>query len=307
MTMSFYTETGPRADLAALDVNLPEGYIGTAMYPVVPVTEKAGSVAYATVKADSTAQTGRVAGAAPTATQIANSATTWSAAEIIDRAAITPDEVKQMGGIDKADAVGAKWAMRQVLKARELLIAAKILGTADDSFDPAKLRTDMQTARQALRLYPGRTVLAASTYVLNAMVQNIAATATIGDAFARIVTGVNAAEAAMGLSFEAWKRGLAMFLGVDDVLAGDDAVWNSSTYAGKFAIVKVDNTNDPLSHKYMPVIGKTFTFLPDGGSGWEVQSVGDRTLINNFYDAKQWVNVVELNAAAVYVFDGVTA
>lgn len=305
--MDFYTETGERPELAALEVNLPEGYIGEKLYPVVTVSEKAGSVAYATVTADATAQTGRVAGAAPTATQIANSATTWSCAEIIDRAAITPDEVKQMGGIEKADAVGAKWAMRQVLKARELLICAKILGTADDSFDAAKLRTDMQTARQALRLYPGRTVLAASTYVLNAMVQNIAGTAVIGDAFARIVTGVNSAEAAMGLSFEAWKRGLAMFLGVDEVLAGDDAIWNSSTYAGKFAIVKVDATGDPLSHKYIPVIGKTFTFLPDGGTGWEVQSVGDRTLLNNFFDAKQWVNVVELNAAAVYVFDGVTA
>jgi hypothetical protein len=305
--MSYYTETGARPDLASLEVNLPEGYIGTKIYPVVPVMEKAGSVAYATVKADSTAQTGRVAGAAPNVTQIANSATTWAAVEVIDRAGITPDEAKQMGGIAKADEVGAKWAMRQVLALREGLIAAKVLGTADDTFDAAKLRTDMQTARHSLRLYPGRTVLAASSFVLNAMVQNIAAEAGIGDAFARIVTGVNAAEAAMGLSFEAWKRGLAMFLGVDDVLAGDDAIWNAGTYAGKFAIVKVDNTNDPLSHKYMPVIGKTFTFLPDGTSGWEVQSVADRTLLNNFYDAKQWLNVVELNAGAVYVFDGVSA
>ena len=306
--MDFYTETSERPDLAALEVNLPEGYIGTKIYPVVNVAEKAGSVAYATVTADATAETGRVAGAAPLVTQVANSATTWACTEIIKRAGVTPDEVKQMGGIEKADAVGAKWSMRQVLKARELLIAAKVLGTADDTFDAAKLRTDMQTARQALRLYPGRTVLAASTFTVNAMVQNIAAQAGVGAAFARIVTGVNAAEAAMGLSFEAWKRGLAMFLGVDDVLAGDDDIWNSGTYAGKFAIAKVDATNDPLSHKYIPVIGKAFTFLPDGGgNGWEVQSIGDRTLINNFYDAKLWVNVVELNAGAVYVFDGVQA
>jgi hypothetical protein len=305
--MSFYTETGARADLAALEVNLPEGYIGTKIYPVVPVMEKAGTLAYATVTADTTAQTGRVAGAAPSVTQIANSATTWAAVEVIDRAGITPDEAKQMGGIEKADKIGAGWAMRQVLKLREGLIAAKVLGTADDTFDAAKIRTDMQTARQALRLYPGKTSLVASSYVLNAMVQNIAATDDIGNAFARIVTGVNSAEAAMGLSFEAWKRGLAMFLGVDEVLSGDDSIWNAGTYAGKFAIVKTDATNDPLSHKYIPVIGKTFTFLPDGTNGWEVQSVGDRTLINNFYDAKQWVNVVELNAGAVYVFEGVSA
>ena len=305
--MSFYTETAARDDLATIEVNLPEGYIGTKMMPVTPVAEKAGSVAYATVTADTTAQTGRVAGAAPTPTQISNSATTWSCAEVIDRAAITPDEVKQMGGIEKADQIGARWAMRQVLALREGQIADVILGTADDTFDPAKLRTDVQTARQALRLYPGRIVLAAASYTLNAMVQNIASTAVIGDAFARIVTGANAAEAAMGLSFEAWKRGLALYLGVDDVLAGDDAVWNAGARAGKFSLVKVDNTNDPLSHKYIPVLGKTFTFIPSGGNGWEVQSVGDRTLINNFYDAKLWIDVETLNAAAVYTFSGVTA
>lgn len=305
--MSYYTQTDQRPDLATIEVNPPEGYIGTRLMPVTPVSEKAGSVAYATVKADSTAQTGRVAGEAPSVTQISNSATTWAAVEVIDRAGVTPDEVKQMGGIEKADQIGARWAMRQVLALREGLIADVILGTADDTFDAAKLRTDVQTARQTLRLYPGRTVLAASTYVLNAMVQNIAATAVIGDAFARIVTGVNAAEAAMGLSFEAWKRGLAMFLGVDEVLAGDDAVWNAGTRAGKFSLVKVDSTGDPLSHKYIPVLGKTFTFIPDGGNGWEVQSVGDRTLINNFYDAKLWIDVVTLNAAAVYTFDGVAS
>ena len=306
--MDFYTQTAERPDLAALAVNLPEGYIGTQIYPVTPVSEKAGSAAYATVTAAVTAQTGRVAGAIPTITQISNSATTWAATEIISRAGITPDEVKQMGSIEKADEVGAKWAMRQVLAARELLIVAKVLGTADDTFDAAKLRTDMQVARQALRLYPGRTALVASTTVLTAMVQNIAAETGIGDAFARIVTGVNASEAAMGLSFEAWKRGLAMFLGVDDVLAGDDATWNAGTAAGKFAICKLDNSGDAMSHKFMPIIGKCFTFIPDASlAGWEVQSVGDRTLLNNFYDAKIWANVVELNSGAVYVFDGVSA
>jgi hypothetical protein len=306
--MDFYTEEGDRSGLQnEIEVNPPEGYIGTVMMPVTPVTEKAGSMAYATVTADSTAQTGRVAGSAPNPTQISNSAHAWACTEIIDRAAITPDEAKQIGSMEAADKIGFRWAMRQVLAAREALIAAVVLGTADDTFDAAKVRTDVQTAKQTLRRYPGRIVLAASTYTLNAMVQNIAAQSGIGDAFARIVTGVNAAEAAMGLSFEAWKRGLAMFLGVDDVLAGDDAVWNAGTCAGKFSLVKVDNTNDPLSHKYIPVLGKTITFLPQNSKGWELSGVADRTLINNFYDAKMWIDVETYNAAAVYTFDGVSA
>lgn len=306
--MSFYTEEGDRSALQnEIEVNQPEGYIGTKMMPVSPVLEKAGSMAYATVTADSTAQTSRVAGVAPTATQISNSAHAWACTEIIDRAAITPDEVKQMGGIANADKIGFRWAMRQVLAAREALIAAVVLGDADDTFDPAKLRTDSQVALQALRLYPGKSVLAASTYTLKAMVQNIAGDSDIGPAFSRIVTGTNAAEAVLGLSFKAWANGLALFLGVDEVLAGDDAVWNAGTCAGKFSIVKVDNTGDPLSHKYLPVLGKTITFIPDGTLGWELSGVADRTLINNFYDAKMWIDVETYNAAAVYTFDGVTA
>jgi len=305
--MSFYTEEGDRSAIQSeIEVNLPEGYIGTKMMPVTTVAEKAGSAAYATVTADSTAQTGRSAGVAPTATQISNSAKTWACTEIIDRAAITPDEVKQIGSIEAADKIGFRWAMRQVLAAREALIADVVLGTADDTFDAAKLRTDTQTAMDALRLYPGKTCLAASTFVLKAMVQNIAGDSNIGPAFARIVTGTNAADAVLGLSFKAWAAGLALFLGVDEVLAGDDAVWNAGARAGKFSLVKVDDTNDPLSHKYNPVLGKTITFIPDGTQGWELSGVADRTLINNFYDAKMWIDVETYNAAAVYTFDGVS-
>jgi hypothetical protein len=306
--MDFYTEEGERSALQSeIEVNPPEGYIGTKIMPVTPVLEKAGSVAYATVTAAVTAQTGRSVGAAPTTEQISNSAKTWACTEVISRCAITPDEVKQMGGIANADKIGFRWSMRQVLAAREALIAAVVLGTKDASFDPAKLRTQCQTALQALRLYPGKTVLAAGTYTLKAMVQNIAGTSGIGDAFARIVTGTNSAEAVLGLSFKAWAQGLALFLGVDEVLAGDDDVWSAGTCAEKFSIVKVDNTNDPLSHKYLPVLGKTVTFIPDGTLGWELQGIADRTLINNFYDAKMWIDVETYNAAAVYTFDGVSA
>jgi len=307
--MSFYTEEGDRSALQSeIEINAPEGYIGTKMMPVVPVTEKAGSMAYATVTAETTAQTSRAAGTAPTATQISNSAHAWACAEIIERAAITPDEVKQMGGIDKADKIGFRWAMRSVLKAREALIAAVVCGTADASFDPAKLRTQTQTALQALRLYPGKSVLAAGTYTLKAMVQAIAGDSDAGPAFARIVTGTNAAEAVLGLSIKAWLQGLALFIGVDEVLAGDDDVWSvAGGTAEKFSIVKVDTTNDPLSHKYLPILGKCITFLPDGSLGWELQGVADRTLINNFYDAKMWIDVETYNAAAVYTFNGVSA
>jgi hypothetical protein len=304
--MSYYTEEGDRSALQSeIEINPPEGYIGVKMMPVVPVTEKAGSVAYATVTAETAAQTGRSPGVAPTATQISNSAKAWSCAEVIERAAVTPDEVKQMGGIQNADKIGFRWAMRSVLKAREALIAAVVLGTKDATFDVAKLRTQTQTALQTVRLYPGKSVLASSSMTLKAMVQQIAGHDEMGPLFARIVTGTSSAEAVLGLSMKAWLQGLALFVGVDEVMAGDDDVWNAGTCAQKFSIVKVDNTNDPLSHKYMPVLGKTVTFLPDGTQGWELSGVADRTLKNNFYDASMWIDVETYNDGAVYTFDGV--
>jgi len=305
--MDYYTQTADRPDLAQLDVNLPEGYIGTTIVPVREVGEKAGSAAYATLTAATAAQTGRVAGVAPTTTQIANSAHAWACTEIIERAGVTPDEAKQMGGIDKADKVGSDWAKRSVLSAREALIVAQVLGTADGNFDAAKIRTDFQTGLQTIRQYPGRTALVGATITLKAMVQAILGTAGVGDAFARIVTGANAAEAAMGLSFDAWKRGVALFLGVDDVLAGDDDIWAAGTAAEKVALVKIENSGDPLAHKYKPVFGKCIQFMPDGGNGFEVQSIADRLTLNNIYDAKLWADVEIYNAAAVYVFDGVAA
>ena len=92
-----FTQTGPRPDLAALPVNLPEGYIGNSVFPVSPVADKSGTIYYATVTADSAAQTGRSAGTAPTGTQISDSSTTYTAAEAIKRGSVTPDEAKQFG------------------------------------------------------------------------------------------------------------------------------------------------------------------------------------------------------------------
>ncbi len=95
----YFTSTGPRPDLAALEVNPPEGYIGSQIIPTFNVMDKTGTVYYAAVTADSAAQTGRGADTAPSAQAVANTSTTFTCAEVVDRAYITPDEAKSMGGI----------------------------------------------------------------------------------------------------------------------------------------------------------------------------------------------------------------
>jgi len=176
---------------------------------------------------------------------------------------------------------------------------------ADDSFDAAKLLEDSQTALDAVRLYEGRAVMATSTKTLKKIVQAVLADSTYGTPFARLVTGTAPAVAAQGLNLQSWANGLALFLGLDEILLGDSNIWNATAVEGRFAIAKIDASNDPMSHKWMPVLGKTFQFLPDGASPWLVKSVADLTLVNNFYDAYNWYNVVTLNAGALYVFDGV--
>lgn len=308
MNDAYYTETGERPALAAMEVNSPEGFIGSMILPTVPVTQKSGTLYYATVTADSAAQTGRSVGAAPGNTQISQSNTTYTTAEAIKRGSITPDEAKGMGGIEKADEVGAKWAKRQVMRYLESDIAALVLDSGsntDAHFDPAKVQTQIQTAIQTLRLYEGSTALVASTFNIKSMLQAMLNDTVYGPAMARLVTGSSGVDAVRGLSFEAWKQSLAIFLGVDKVLAGDDNIWNATAVAGRMSIVKIDDSADELSHKWKPVYGKVFQFLPDGRQPWLIESIADRLTKNNHYDATLWYDAVVLNSAANYTFDGI--
>jgi hypothetical protein len=304
----FYTNSGPRPDLAAIEVNPPEGYIGSKLVPTVSVADKTGVVYYATVTSDGTAETDRAAGAAPDSTQISDSNTTFTCVEAILRGKITPDEAKTMGGIEKADAVGAKYAKRAVMKALETDIANLVLDSgvaASASFDSAKVLTQTQDALQALRMYEGKTTLVASSKTLKGMVQALLADSVQGKVVSRIIGGTTPAVATTGLNFEAWKIAMAMYFGVDQVLAGDDGIWNASGVSGRFAIGKFDDGMDELSHKWRPVYAKNFMFLPDGSNPYFIESIADRLTKNNMYDCSLWYDVVELNAAAKYVFDGV--
>lgn len=302
----YYTESGSRPDLADLEVVKPEGFIADQIYPTVPVMEKAGSVAYATVNADSAAQTGRSAGAAPTSTQISNSATTYSAAEIIKRYSITPDEAKQMGGIAKADEVGAKAAKRSVFTAIEEAVASAVLGaTVRATFDPAKIHTTIQTAVDAVEQYEGTTALVTSTKTAKAMIQGLLGDSTQGKVLARIVSGASPTIAVTGLNFKAWIDALAMYLGVDKVLLGQSRIWNAAAIKGRFAIARLDEGVDPLSHKYLPVLGKRFQFLQDGKQPFSIEAYANRDTHNNNYDASVWQEVKTLNSGALYLFDGV--
>lgn len=307
MNDAYYTQTGERPDLAALEVNPPESYIGTKIMPIVPLVDKVATIYYATVSADATAATSRSAGTGPTAVQISDSSTTATTVEHVTRGGITPDEAKQMGGIAKADVVGAAYAKRNVMNALETDIAAEILaGTASNTWDAHTVLEDTQTALDAMRRYEGRTALVGGTEVLKRIVTALLGDTNFGPVFSRLISGASPAIAATGMNFKAWMSGLAMFLGVDEVLAGDSAIWSTDTYDGHFAFVKLPDS-DPLSVKYKPQLGRTYMFMPDGTNPWVIQSVADRVNVNNLYDAYCWYDTVALNTSAFYLIDGVAS
>jgi hypothetical protein len=308
MSDPYYTITGPRPDLAAIEVNPPEGYIAQLLAPTVPVVDKSGYVFYRTVTSDVTAQTNRVTLNAPDSTAITNSNTTFTCAEKIKRGEIAPDEAKSMGGIAKADMVGTKFAKRSVLNALEVEVAAQLTGqTADVAFDSAKILGQAQVALDAVRRIYGKTMLLGATITLKRAVQAILGDNTYGPVLSRIVSGTSPSVATTGLNFSAWMNALAMFLGVDQVLAGDDSVWNDGANENKLCIGKFDSGSEELVHKYEPVWARNFMYLPDGVSPWFVETIADRNVKSNKYDASVWNNLKVLNSAAKYVIGSVPA
>lgn len=307
MNDMFYTTDGERNDLAAsINFNPPTGYIGDKLLPVVPMAEKSGTLYYAGLPVDQTADTSRSVGTAPTSTQLATSTTTFLCAELSRRAKISPDEAKSFGGIDKADEIGAKAAVRSVLNAKEAAQAAATLGvTASATFDPAKFFEISQTALTTIKRYSGKTVLYGAAVSIKKAVQGILADKTFGPVLARTISGTSNAVAAAGLNEQAWYNALALLMGIDMVLPGDDTIWAANTLAGKIGIAKVDEGVSPLSHKWEPILGKTFQFLPDGTSPFVLRSVADTVNVNNLYDCYIWQNVVILNSGANYVFEGI--
>lgn len=311
MNDAYYTVTAERPDLAAIDSGVLDGFIGEQLYPTRPVMDKTGTVYYMAVAsvADSAAQTNRSAGVAPTGTQIATSSTTWTAAEAVKRGSFTPDEAKEMGGVARAEVAAARFSKRSVLRARETAIATQALtGTAAATFDPAKFNTQVQTQLDALDIYPGKSVMVGAKSVIKALVNQILGDSKQGLSFSRIVSGVNSTTAAQGLSFEAYRQALANWLGVDDVLVGNSQLWNSSQSAGiqnRIIIAKADNSGDELSHKYIPVLGKVFQFMPDGVQPFVMKSIRDDLNVNNHVDGFTWYNIVEFNSGARKIIDGI--
>jgi len=299
------TKRGERPDLAAVvDPNPYLGYIGNKVLPKVQVNQKTGSVYYQTLQNDSAAQTGRNAGTAPTAVNIAESATTFSTAERVKRYQVSYDESAQMG-VENADIQGALASKRSVENALEEAIAAALFeGASSTAAVGTSFITAAQGALNTIKRYPGRKALVTSYSTFNKIMRTTEVVNRFGLSSAA-VTGIDAL-AIVGRNPEALKMLLASIIGVDEVLVGDDSIWGkNSARLDRVAVVALPDPSN-FSHKMGPVLGKTVIFLPDGKNEVLIQSFPEDLNLANYYDALSWFDVKVLNTGAAVILTGLS-
>ena len=308
---AYQTQTGRRADLELplIDMNPYLGAIGGQIMPVNNVSGKTGTLYYATVTADAAAQSGLAGGTAPTAVSITESSTTFTSVRKNKRYKIPRDSVKVMGGLANADMIGAKAALRSVMRAHETAVAAAVLAGSSTVYDiEASFIAAARVGLKSLRHYPGKKALVMSHTIFN----RVMAYTEITNAFSLSSAAISGADALSIVARQpaALKLLLAAIVGVDEVLIGDDDIWYDGAvgYQDRAAIVVLPDPA-PFSEIEAPVFGKTYTYLPDGQSyPFYIESVYDAASTqSNLYDAEIWVDAKVLNTGACYILDGIDA
>ena len=296
-----YTTTADRPDLAALEVNPPEGYIADKIMPTVIVSQPSGILYYHAKQSKIEAQKNREDGTAPNKTQIAQSNLDFTCVQVEARAAIAPRQVPIMGGIEHADEIGAQGAKEAVMAEREQSVASLLLGGSATTFDPGNVTVQAAAARTATKGHAGVLKLVASTETLSSIFMEMVRESETCKLLANVVAGTSPQVAMTALDPEAQARAVAVMFGCRDVLAGDDEIWNDGALAGRFAVVRL---MDEIRDRYLfrPVFGLTLQYRPEDGQLVRIQSTADTVSVNNLYTATTDMVSKVLNSGAAHVF-----
>lgn len=308
---AYITQEGRREDLEQLETNPYLGYIGPKVYPVLPTTQKVGDIYAAVLTTDSAAQAGLARGTALTTVRLTESANAYSCASLEKRYAVSRDEVKQMGSIEKADRIGGLASKRSVQRALETALAAQLqtVGSHTTAAHVAgSFISEAQIALSAIKRFPGRKALIVGESVF----RGILGFTEVKNQFslAALAIGGGSAEDILAGRPNALKMLLAGIVGCDEVLVGDDDHWGvgvGSSGIGCNAVFAALPGEDEFSHKLDPVLGKLVQYLPDGKQPYIIESYYDLSLKENVYDAETWYSIEEYNPTAAYVLTDVIA
>jgi hypothetical protein len=310
----FYTQRGDRPDLAArakLTQASVGGYAFTKLFPVFPVTERAGDFSYAPVGQTNVVTNvaeARANGAALTATDIATADFAWTTARLEARTRIFANEVKGFGGIEAADAFGGEDCVRRAYNKVEIAAYAKAFSsarrTAKVDLANHEVVTLLQKGSLAQRKY-GAPYLVMTTYGLLKFVNIPEVRSRMFGEFGptgamNYLTGGQAQLA----------KAISPLIGFEDIVLFDSEIVGS-TYDDYVAVASLRKEamagGATLSGvaKARALYGFSALYIPDPASNdqpFSVSSFDDRLNKANLYDAESRYSLNELHADAVTVY-----
>ena len=288
--MSWKTQNSRRQDLEVLEVNAPEGYIGTRLYPKEKVSQKNGTIYFVPAGAKITAQSDRDPKTGAILRNFFGSSNkNYAAISTEARIAITRDEVKQFGGVDAADQYGAKAVKRAVLAKQEKAVADAATAGEAVTVTEGTFFAAIRGACKAVKPYSGTLALVCSLEAYGKIMDLEEVRSRLSFQGGTVLDR----EALESLKPEVLKDMLQNVFAVQEILIGDDDFWP----ADKIVIVKLPS-EEPLSYKQAAELGKTIAYSSDGVEVCEIESAANTDLLVNDYTGISYFKVTEFNAGA---------
>lgn len=314
--MLYPTIQGPRPDLALAAKESQKdmgGYAFPQLFPVLYVTERAGTFSYAPANlsnATTNVASGRANGAALTASEVKTADFDWTTARLEARAVVYDNEVKGFGGIEKADRHGALSAVRRAYNAVEVAAYAKTFTAARiaaaTSLADQEIINTISLAAVALRPYGQPYIVTTTTGLLKFLQIPEVRKAMFGSFTAAQVMNMlsdpgSKEQMLSKLSLLISVKGMIIF-DSDIVTAADNDViglvaLRPEAMSGGEALMSVA--------KEKALYGFTAIYIPDGASNdmpFGVSATADGTDKANYYDAESRYSVNEIHTAAVRVY-----
>jgi hypothetical protein len=296
---------GVRPDLAKLPVNWPDKYIGAEIFPPSTTAEMTGEFTYRGIVADASAEVDRAANVNLTMNLITNEDGEFTCHKYEKRHGMTEKEVKQIGGIEKADPIGARASKRVVIRAFENAAKAKVFSAARKSaalsLTAGKELAIINAAADQVRRVSGVLSLVASRQWLLGFIglQYVQARLV---AIGGLQGYITSRDAALGIQPEVLVSMLRTVLPFERILVGDNDHWFShaeANYAAVMMLPSVKGEDILPAAKEDPIYGLSKWFLPDPvgapDSMFEVSSDWLPTEKISAWDATGYFDLIELN------------
>jgi len=283
-----------RNDLLAQEIVKPQGLIGGQLFPVLNKMTSSGSIFKIAAGSNANVANTRTAGAVVTPTNNTGTPVGFTLAEVSDRQAVDDSQISMYGGPDRYKLNLARTAALNVAKLSELAVKNAIYALDAMDNDDTLFET-INDAIDALKLFPGRIVLAGSSQIL----REIRSDTTIADQLKN--TGM--VPAGIDPRFVS-NEVLAAALNIDMVFEGRGDVWSTT---GLHLQILPDPTFEP--HQEIQA-GRTIQQVvgEDDGNDMFLQCFEgyDDSRKSEYIDVESFMQAKVLNSSLIKVIDAST-